>query len=436
MYVADLKHPNASLEDKLKYIFSLNKGASLDLGFRPVYLELLEKLGNPHLNLPPTIHIAGTNGKGSTLAFLKSILTTAGYRCHAYTSPHLMKMNERIVLAGEEISDDYLEQLIDETLALNEDREISFFELTTAMAFKAFSETPGDFILLETGLGGRLDCTNVVPSPALTIITHIGLDHTEFLGDTLAKIAAEKAGILKQNVPCIITPQSQEAIDGGVLNVLKTHSEEIGAPLIVCDDVNTIEPNDIGITGVHQLENALLAKMAAQELSQNYKLSEETIRQGLKTAEWRARLQNITHAIDSSKKWEIFLDGGHNESAAKTLAVQFQQWNAEGHPVHFVVGMMRHKDPQNFLEPLLPIIDSLTLVPIPGEPHALSTDELKQVLLNSALKLNQFMESDDALTGVRHIMENGDGGKIVIGGSLYLAGHVLSSLAKSAQQSP
>lgn len=180
------------------------------LGFREQYCDLLKKLGNPHKHLPPTIHVAGTNGKGSTIAFLNAMLEASGQSVHTYTSPHLIMFNERIVLNGMSISDEHLETLIDETLIANNGADVTFFEITTAMAFKAFADTHADVLLLETGLGGRLDCTNIISHAEACIITPVSLDHTEFLGDTLGDIAREKAGILKPDTPCIVAAQHAE----------------------------------------------------------------------------------------------------------------------------------------------------------------------------------------------------------------------------------
>ena len=200
MYASDLRHPSPSLGKKLEHIYTLGR-KTINPGFRAPYLELLERFGNPHKNLPPVIHVAGTNGKGSIVATLRSALESAGYKIHAYTSPHLIQFNERIVLAGENISDDFLESLVDEALRYNGDNDITFFELTTALAFAAFARTPADILLLEVGLGGRLDCTNIIDKPLVSIIGSVSYDHMEFLGDSLHKIAAEKAASLNQASP-------------------------------------------------------------------------------------------------------------------------------------------------------------------------------------------------------------------------------------------
>jgi len=212
MYQSDVQHPSEQLAQKLFKLYTLNRDKKIDLSFRPPYLDLLEKFGNPHLELPPVIHVTGTNGKGSIIAVMRSILETAGYNVHTYTSPHLIRFNERIVLSGKPIEDEPLEALIDEALELNGDGDLTFFEITTAIAFAAFARNPADICLLEVGMGGRLDCTNVIKAPLATIISPIGIDHAEHLGDTIEKIAAEKAGIMKTGAPCVIAPQHEPSV--------------------------------------------------------------------------------------------------------------------------------------------------------------------------------------------------------------------------------
>ena len=210
MYKADLVHPDAALEDKLERLFYLWRAKNPEFAIRADFKALLFHLGNPHESLPPVIHVAGTNGKGSTIAFMRAIAEAAGLRVHAYTSPHLVRFNERIYLSGSYITDEALHPLLDEVLHFCEGKEITFFEATTALAFKAFSDVSADLLLLETGLGGRLDCTNVVACPAATVITPISFDHTEFLGSAITTIATEKAGILKPGVPCFLGDQVYE----------------------------------------------------------------------------------------------------------------------------------------------------------------------------------------------------------------------------------
>ena len=266
MYTSDLKHHDQTLEEKLHTLYTLNRDKKIDLSFRPPYLDLLRNFGNPHLNLPPMIHVAGTNGKGSIIAILRNILETAGYKVHAYTSPHLQTFNERIYLAGQNITDHHLENLIDEAITHNENQDVTFFEITTALAFAAFSQTPADVLLLEVGLGGRLDCTNVIKAPIISIINTVSYDHQEHLGETLPQIAAEKAGIIKQETPCILGPQNPDTTD-----VFAKIAAEKKAPLYkhgtewdIKQNSQTIEftwqcATEIypkpGLTGPHQIQN-------------------------------------------------------------------------------------------------------------------------------------------------------------------------------------
>ena len=387
MYQADLKHPTTALQNKLQQLYALNRGAKLEQAFRPQYLDLLHKLGNPHLNLPPTIHVAGTNGKGSVIAMLRSIYEAAGLNVHAYTSPHLAQFNERIVLAGEEITDAHLEALIDEALAVHDNRPISFFEITTAIAFKAFADTPADILLLETGLGGRLDCTNVIENPALTILTNVGLDHQEFLGDTLASIAREKAGICKASAPCVISPQPE------LRTATANHVPVYEAPIT--------QRYDIALRGDHQQRNAALAVKAVETLQDQFPVPEEPINQGLHNAHWPARLQNITSDMNAPEGWQIWLDGGHNPQAAQAIV----DWiNAQDHKPHILLGMMPHKDSADFTDIIKPHAHTLTRVNITGESEGLT----------------------DWQNALKTLMKDHEGGIILICGSLYLAGEVLA----------
>lgn len=448
MYASDLTHDSAALESKLRHLYSLNREKQIDLGFRPPYLALLEAFGNPHQKLPPLIHIAGTNGKGSITAMIRAILEAAGYKVHAYTSPHLIAFNERIVLAGEPIADGPLESLIDEALTLNAERDVTFFEITTAMAFAAFSRVPADICLLETGLGGRLDCTNIVENPLLTIINAIGYDHMEYLGETLSLIAGEKAGIMKKGTPCVIGTQTPEALAAGVMEVFETRAEETGAALYRCGQEWDVRPGDSdnmhfrfgcesfslprpALTGGHQIGNAGAALAASCLLRMRFPGVMEAAPQGLRQVTWRARLQDITMlakdtAFAVPPGWELWLDGGHNADAATALAEQARFWAAQdGQPLHLVTAMMNHKDPCGFLGPLFPHLGSLTLTTIPGEPNAMSAQALK-TFLPPGFPVQEAASAAEAVCNLTR--SNNCAGRILIAGSLYLAGDVLKHL--------
>ena len=226
MYLADLEHPSKVLQDKLTRLYNLRPGKEIELGFRPDFLTLLEAYGNPQDHLPPTIHVAGTNGKGSIIATLRALLEAAGHSVSAFTSPHLLQFNERLYANGAMISNEDLDAAIDKALMLNHSREVSFFEITTAMAFDYFTQAQSDFCLLEVGMGGRLDCTNIIAKPAVSVIGNISYDHQQYLGDSITEIAGEKAGIIKAGVPCVIAPQTEDVMD-----VFIQKAAEMNAPL-------------------------------------------------------------------------------------------------------------------------------------------------------------------------------------------------------------
>jgi dihydrofolate synthase/folylpolyglutamate synthase len=424
MFLSDLKHSDTTLLHKLRILYSLNRGAKLNLGFRPQYLRLLEKLGNPHLQCPPTIHVAGTNGKGSTIAFLRAILEADGKSVHTYTSPHLIEFNERIVLASQKITDQALEALIDEILSLIDDEPLSFFEITTAIAFAAFARNPADYLLLETGLGGRLDCTNVIEKPLATIITPIGLDHQEFLGETVTEIATEKAGIMKYETPCIIAPQNHK----NVQNTLKLNAKKIKAPLFIHGSEWRTETNydanhdtfrvtfknisyqlkSPTLCGFHQIQNASTAIAAHHIIAPQNTVSKQIIQTGLQSARWPARMQNITAHVHLPEDWECYLDGGHNNDAAQIIVNQIKIWGKTNpKPTHLIIGMMNHKNPQGFIKILTPCAATIHRATIPGET---TTGQPWQDIIQS-------------LTSGRQPPS-----RILICGSLYLAGHVLQSL--------
>lgn len=371
-------------------------------------LERMEKflgaLGNPHLSLPRVVHIAGTNGKGSTLAFLRAMAEAAGLRVHVYTSPHLVRFHERIVLAGREIDDALLTEYLLRVQALAKSIPVTFFEATTAAAFLAFAEHPADVVLLETGMGGRLDATNVVPTPVATLITPIGYDHMEYLGSTLKEIAFEKAGIMKPGVPCFAASQEVEAAD-----VLRARAEEVGCGLYWPGAVEV----PVALAGEHQRFNAGLASACAAHA---LNLPRDCIEEGLLKAAWPGRLQKLQDMP------ELWLDGAHNVHGAQALAEWLASFKGDK-PLHLICGMMARKDAEAFLAPLAPYITHLTAVPIPGEEEAMPPQHLCQV----AEKYNIPSAVAPSFDAAVHTLPPQTRG--VICGSLYLAGHVLSSRA-------
>ncbi len=460
---ADLFHDNLRLEEKLKALFVLNRYKAVDLGFRAPFLELLEKFGNPHLKLPPVIHVAGTNGKGSVVAMLRSFFEADGKAVHVYTSPHLIKFNERIVLAGKEIDDVALENLIDEALELNAGAAVTFFEITTAMAFAAFSRVPADICLLEVGMGGRLDCTNVIENPALTIATTISGDHKEFLGDTLDKIAFEKAGIFKPGRPAVLGYQTQEGMDAGVPEVFRKKAQELDIPLFEagkdwiceahnkdgmrfrCGDIDMVLPRP-NLPGNHQIKNAGAA-LAAYSIyfSPLFEWGDqgggvltspltlplgkgEGIGEALRCVKWPGRLQKIDSgrlARIIPEGWELWLDGGHNDSAGQALADQAKQWREQdGKPLYLIVGMLAKKDPAPFLAPLAEYAQSISAVRIPDSFEESFTAE--ELSARTGLHINALDGAGIEENLADFFAAHPKPGRILICGSIYLVGNILS----------
>ncbi len=401
---------------------------------------LLERLGNPERRAPSVIHIAGTNGKGSTLAFIRAILEASGLAVHAYTSPHLSRFHERIRLAGELISESDLAALLAECEDVNDGAPITFFEVTTVAAFLAFERTPADVLLLETGLGGRLDATNVIARPALTVITPVSIDHQQFLGETLEAIAGEKAGILKPGVPCVLAAQPAAA-----RRTIADRAESLSAPLFEQDrdwsvrlegQVMTYEgpraswrlprPN---LLGAHQITNAGVAVAAIDRLRLS-KPSAEIIGRGLSSAEWPARMQRLSaEALPAG--WELWLDGGHNAAAAEVIADVVRDWataDTAPRPLHLICGMMNTKGHAEFFGPLAPLITasggSLRCVAIPGEANSLAAEELAAAARSAGIEATPATSVSAALS---EIGKTSTPARVLICGSLYLAGRVLAS---------
>ncbi|MGQ3487387.1 bifunctional folylpolyglutamate synthase/dihydrofolate synthase [Roseovarius pacificus] len=391
--------------------------------------RLLSALGNPQDKLPPVIHIAGTNGKGSTQAMIRAGLEGAGLRCHAYTSPHLARFHERIRLAGELISEADLSAVLDECYAANGGETITYFEITTCAALLAMSRVEAEYTLLEVGLGGRLDATNVIDRPALTIITPISIDHEQFLGDTLAKIAGEKAGIIKRGVPCIVGPQPDAAME-----VIEARAERLGAPLIAQgqhwhvfeergrlvfqDETGLLDLPLPNLPGAHQIENAGAALAALRALG----VDEAAFEAAVTRAEWPARMQRLKTGplVEAAGEAELWLDGGHNAAAGQALARHLG--SLPERPTHLVCGMLNTKDISGYLTPLAAHARSLTAVSIPGEANTLPAEETARQAEGAGLSAST---ADNVLDAVRRIASAEPQARILICGSLYLAGSVL-----------
>ena len=391
--------------------------------------RLLAALGNPERAIPPVIHIAGTNGKGSTQAMIRAGLEAGGARVHAYTSPHLAQFRERIRLAGTLIEDDALADLLAQVEAANDGQPITFFEITTAAAFLAFARTPADFTLLEVGLGGRLDATNVIDAPRLTVITPVSIDHTQYLGETLPLIAAEKAGIIKPRVPVIVGPQDDDA-----LRVIEARAMGLSAPIVAHGQHWMIQPERDGMVfqddhglwdlprpnliGPHQVQNAGTALAALRALG----ATDAQARAAVTQAEWPARMQRLRHGplVDLAQGAELWLDGGHNPAGGQALAATLAAMPAR--PTHLVCGMLNTKDVAGYLRPLADHAASLTAIDIPGEPNTLpatqTADAARQVGMTAHV-------AQDAAQAVEQLVTRSPGARILICGSLYLAGRIL-----------
>lgn len=397
--------------------------------------RLLAALGHPERQLPPVVHVAGTNGKGSTLAFLRAILEAAGLRVHVYTSPHLVRFNERIRLAGQLIPDDRLAALLEDVESANAGQPITFFEVTTAAAFLAFAREQADVVLLETGLGGRLDATNVVDRPAVTAITRISYDHRQYLGETLSAIAGEKAGIMRSGVPVLWAHQPDEEAAACLIG----KAAEIGAlvqswHVIPGADGFRFESDhrklDLpvpGLPGAHQIGNAGLAIACLDHLP--FTISSDAVVRGLQTVEWPARLQKLTRgplADSLPPGWQLWLDGGHNDSAGEVLAVQAARWTAgDGLPLLMIHGMLTTKTPEEFLGPLACHVSAYRAVAIPGEPASFTAEDAAAAARNAGMP--DPKPSADVTGALAELIAAHSGpARVLICGSLYLAGTVLA----------
>lgn len=413
---------------------------SIDLSLGRIE-RLLAALDHPEQKLPPVLHVAGTNGKGSFLAFTRAIAEALDKGVHVYTSPHLVHFHERIVLAGPHgsapIGEDLLVDCLARAEAANGGELITLFEITTAAAFLAFAETPADLLLLETGLGGRLDASNVVAKPVLTAITPISIDHVSFLGDTLTEIAGEKAGILKPGVPCVVGRQEQEAFE-----VIERRAEQVGAPLHVAGrDFDMYEQHgslvfqtatrllDLPLprlTGRHQIDNAGTA-IAAASLLFGEALTTRALEHGLTHAEWPARLERLAvgglHAYVTDGT-ELWLDGGHNAAGGKVIAHALAELDERvPRPVHLIFGMMDTKDAHAFIAPFKGLVERIYTVPIPDEPNAFDAEALAEIARAEGFDVVATASLPDALTRSQAALQGP--GRVLICGSLYLAGLAL-----------
>jgi dihydrofolate synthase / folylpolyglutamate synthase len=399
--------------------------------------RLLEALGRPDLKLPPVIHVAGTNGKGSTVAYLRAIAEAAGLRVHALTSPHLVRFAERIRLAGRLITDQELDALTDRVEAANGGEPISFFEITTVLAFLAFAETPADLCIVEVGLGGRFDATNIFDAPAVSVITPVDLDHLEMLGPGLPKIAWEKAGIIKRGRPVVVARQPDE-----VLEMIEREADDRMAPMLLMGrDFDAWEERgrllvqmperllDLpapSLFGGYQFANAGLAAAAALTLDRE--LSDEDLGRGVSSAVWPARMQRLTAGplaeLAKSRGADLWLDGGHNPHAGRALAEAASRIvDRDPRPLVLVAGMFARKDAEGFFRPfaeMRPRVIATTF----DSPNAASTDELIEAAAKAGLAPETAANVSDAVARALEI--DGPAPHVLVCGGLHFAGEVLA----------
>ncbi|WP_340107954.1 bifunctional folylpolyglutamate synthase/dihydrofolate synthase [Pikeienuella sp. HZG-20] len=392
--------------------------------------RLLVRLGHPERDLPPVVHVAGTNGKGSCVAVIRAGLEAAGRKAHVYTSPHLARFHERIRLAGDLIDEAALAAILAECEAANAGAPITFFEITTAAAFLAFARSPADFTLLEVGLGGRLDATNVIAAPALTVITPVSIDHQQYLGETLAEIAAEKAGILKPGALCVVGPQQRAALD-----VIEARAAAVGAPLSVHerdwtialeagrlvfrDAAGRLEMAAPALPGGHQVQNAGVGVAALRALG----LADAAAAAAPGGAVWPARIQRLTTGAfaeaAAAAGAELWLDGGHNPAAGEALAAHFASLPPA--KTHLICGMLDTKDPEGFIAPFRGLAAQLHAVAIPANTAAIAPARLAAAAQAAGVPA---APADGVESALRRALDQG-ATRILICGSLYLAGWVL-----------
>lgn len=409
----------------------------IDLSLDRVH-RLLAALGHPEARLPPVIHVAGTNGKGSTIAFLRAMLEAAGLSVHVYTSPHLVRFNERVRLSGALVSDAALMEALERASAANDGAPITLFEITTAAAFLLFAETPADVLLLEVGLGGRLDATNVVETPAASVITPISIDHVEFLGTSLEAIAAEKAGIVKRSVPVVVGEQPLEA-----LGMIERAAARARAPVFACgqqwtvheeagrlvyaDDDGLLDLPRPRLVGAHQIANAGLA-VAALRAVNRFKVPVSALEAGIRGAEWPARMQRLPagallgHAPEGAELW---LDGGHNAGGGAVVAAALAELEERyPRPLVLVAGMLCTKDVAGFLSHFVGLAREVIAVPLPGSEAGLPPEDLAAAAAGLGFSASVARDVEAALDGLTAYPLSPPP-RVLICGSLYLAGAVL-----------
>jgi dihydrofolate synthase/folylpolyglutamate synthase len=397
-------------------------------------IGLLERMGRPQHRVPPVIHVAGTNGKGSTIAYLRAFLEAAGKRVHTYTSPHLVRFNERIRLAGRLVDSRRLNAALEEAERINAGRQITFFEITTAAAFQLFADVPADYLLLEVGMGGTYDSTNIVDHPLGVVITPVDIDHQRFLGDTVGEIAANKAGILKRGSPAVIGRQLDEG-----LAVIEQRARELRVTpfvagrefdgfrqdgrLVYQDETGLLDLPPPALLGPHQFDNAALAVAAARHFALPVTIGD--IKQGLRAVQWPARITRLKGRLSEllPQGHELWLDGAHNAHGAAALAAALSEMHRRrSAPLVMILGMMNTRAPSDFLVPFAGKVARLYAVDIPGEENAHSATVIAAEAQAAGFDAEVRRSVKTALRSAAEL----PGARVIICGSLYLAGHVLA----------
>lgn len=435
------RNSSASYDDILARLASLHP-KRIDLTLDRMR-RILDRLDHPETRIPPVIHVAGTNGKGSTVAFLRAILEAAGLCVHVYTSPHLVRFNERFRLGraggGALVTDDQLRAALDHCERVNAGEAITIFEIETAAAFCLFAEYPADVVILEVGLGGRLDATNVIDAPLASVITPIGMDHIEFLGDTLAKIATEKAGIVKKDVPVICAEQPPEA-EAVIEQVAKRARAPLHAAnqqwhvtvehgrLVYSDERGLLDLSAPRLFGRHQFDNAGLA-IATLRAIESLKIEPDAFEQGIARAEWPARMQRLTSGalVDAAPQGsEVWLDGGHNPDGGRVIAAALGDLEERvPRPLVVIAGMMGNKDAAGFLANFAGQTRHIIAVTIPDQDNAMAPDVLADAARQLGMRVETAASVEAALRAIAKLAYDVPP-RILVTGSLYLAGHVLS----------
>ena len=406
-------------------------------------LRLLHDLDDPHLKLPPVIHVAGTNGKGSVCAFSRAMLEAQGLKVHMHISPHLVRFHERIRIAGELISEEELCAILEEVEQINDGRAITFFEITAAAMFLAFSRHAADAVVLEVGLGGTYDATNVVPRPVMTIVQPVGLDHLEFLGNDLRHIAGEKAGIIKPGVPVVIGPQDEIARE-----VILRRADQLSAPvsmfgqdftgrqehgrMVYEDEMGLLDLPMPRLIGRHQVENAAVAIAGLRHAGRGWG-QDTAVEKGMRTVDWPGRLQRLSHGpviADAPEDAEVWLDGGHNPHCAAAVSRAIADLEEKvDRPLYLICGMLRTKDAVGFLAAFKGLARHVVTIAIPGEAASMGAGALYDAARAAGLDAAPAEDLEDAMLQLNawtraHARETPP--RILICGSLYLAGKILA----------